>query len=615
MPEITDSLPDPFLAPLPNDLKNYPRGYYDDYPAFEPEGITIDSGYSNLGEKIKKSLKDGLRVLVIDGFHGVDWNRLKKELNSWLTIEEIPHQFYKMEDCYAPAEKIDKDIKPFLGENDSIFGSHYPFGMEVFFDPQKTAEFRIIASKARARVTKSISIFYGCGAGLIELWDQLWYLDIPKNNVQFLAKDWLLSNMGTSEIESFEKFYKRSYFVDWPALNRLKRVLLPQIDLFLDLGNADVPKFISGNEFRSALHQISENAFRVRPWFLPGPWGGKYTQGHMGQDPAQPNMAWSYEIIVPENGIVFKKKDNFLECSFDCLMYQENKRVLGEEATKQFIYEWPIRLDYLDTIDGGNLSLQCHPQPDYIREYFGETYTQDETYYMANTKPNARVYLGLTEDCDLDAFRKDLEKSQRTGVEVDIDKYVNSEPAKPHDLFLIPNGTVHCSGKGNLVLEISATPYIFTFKLYDYLRKDLNGNLRPINIEHGFKNIRFERRTSWVRENLIAKPRLIDEGENWEKFVLYDSPFTFYNVYRVHFTDTYEFDTDDHGFAVNLVQGKRITVKAKSGKSSSLSYLESMIIPAAAEKVSIKNDSDDPCILVQVKIKSGIGKTIPLNQI
>jgi len=615
MRQKTELSSDPFTAPLPQDMSDYPRGYYNDYPVFEPEGIIIHSGYSSLGKQITKGLKEGLRVLAIDGFHGVDWKRLHREMKTWLTAEGIPHYFYNMEKCFSGVEKINQEIKPFLGEDDRIFGTHYPFGTEVFFDPQKISDFRIISAKARAEATQSLSIFYGCGAGLLELWDQIWYLDIPKDLIQFLAKDHKLSNLGINNIQSFEEFYKRSYFVDWPALNRLKRDLLPKIDLFVDMGHPDTPTFISCIDFQSALHQISESAFRVRPWFLPGPWGGKFTQGHMGQDPEQLNMAWSYELIVPENGIIFKKNDMFLECSFDCLMYQENKRVLGEESAKQFIYEWPIRLDYLDTVDGGNLSLQCHPQPDYIREKFGETFTQDETYYMVNTKPNARVYLGLTEKCDPDSFRQALEKSQKTGEEVDIDKYVNSEPSMPHDLFLIPNGTVHCSGKNNLVLEISATPYIFTFKLYDYLRRDLNGNLRPINIEHGFNNIKFERRKAWVQENLIAKPRLIDEGENWKKFVLYDSPLTFYNIYRVHFTDRYEFETNDQAFAVNLVEGKRIKIRTISGKSSSLAYLESMIIPAAAKKVSIQNESDKPCILVLVQVRPGIGKTIPLNQI
>lgn len=68
-----------------------------------------------------------------------------------------------------------------------------------------------------------------------------------------------------------------------------------------------------------------------------------------------------------------------------------------------------------------------------------------------------------------------LYESQYTGNTFDVDRFVNKWPAKKHDHFLIPNGTVHCSGAGAMVLEISATPSIFTFKLWDWGRLGLDG--------------------------------------------------------------------------------------------------------------------------------------------
>jgi mannose-6-phosphate isomerase class I len=518
-----------------------------------------------------------------------------------------------MQECLRPEEEIRAHVEPFLGGDDPLFGTRYPFGPEAFFDPVRLAGLRIRVARARAESAGNLLIVAGSGAGLLDLWDQLWYVDIPKDLLQDEARRRRLAPLGVKEPIPFGDFYKRAYFVDWPALNQMKKRLLPDIDRFIDARQPGEPSSISGEDFRGALHEIAETPFRVRPWFSPGPWGGQFMKGHMGLDPGQPNYAWSFELIVPENGIVLERDGRTLECSFDCLMFAECTRVLGEEAGAQFRYEWPIRLDYLDTIDGGNLSTQCHPRPDYIRREFGETYTQDETYYIVNAKPNARVYLGLTDACDPVTFRATLEQSQRDGREVHIDTFVHSEPSKPHDLFCIPNGTVHCSGRGNLVLEISATPYIFTFKIYDYLRRDLDGSLRTINVARAFDNIRFERRPAWVKDNLIARPRVLRRGPDWQHVVLMDRPEFFYEIHRIEFTHTFELDTEDRGFAANLVAGEAITLTGQNGHTAQLHYLESMIIPAASKHVRIANQGSTRCMLVLVFVRPGTGSTFPLN--
>src|SRR5690606_21914355 len=123
----------------------------------------------------------------------------------------------------------------------------------------------------------------------------------------------------------------------------------------------------------------------------------------------------------------------------------EPEALLGEKVYSRFGAEFPIRFDFLDTIGGQKLSLQVHPKTDYIKNKFGMSYTQDESYYILDAKEGATVYLGCKEDVVPEQMIADLEKAQQGGFSFPADKHVNRFPARKHDHFLIPAGTVHCS--------------------------------------------------------------------------------------------------------------------------------------------------------------------------
>ncbi len=385
--------------------------------------------------------------------------------------------------------------------------------------------------------------------------------------------------------------YKRFYYVDWIVLNKHKKSLLRYVDIIVDTQRPGNPVFTDGNSLRETLTAMTKSVVRARPWFEPGVWGGEWIKENIRQvNQDEVNYAWSFEMITPENGLMLENRGVLLEVSFDFLMYQNNKAVMGD-AAERFGYEFPIRFDFLDTFNGGNLSLQCHPATKYIVENFGESFTQDETYYILDCQEHAVVYLGFQNDIDANAFKRELEESFETNKEVDVEKFVQKFPLDKHDLFLIPNGTVHCSGVNNLVLEISSTPYIYTFKMYDWLRDDLEGNPRPLNIERAFDNLCFERNGKKVEEELISKPYKYSQGKGWQCYHLPTHKEHFYDIYRYHIDpfSRVEIDTENQGHIMNLVEGQRVTVQTLNNYYAIFHYAETFFVPAAAEKYSLQN--------------------------
>ena len=375
-------------------------------------------------------------------------------------------------------------------------------------------------------------------------------------------------------------------------------------DYYVDMNDDNKPVIITTDDLIKGIEDISQYPFRVKPFLMSGIWGGQFIKKLADLPKDMVNCAWSFEPIAPENSILLGYYGTTIEIPFLIILAFTHKKIMGERIVELFGDFFPIRFDYLDTIDGGSLSCQVHPNQDYIRRHFNEFLEQQESYYIMSNQENSKVSLGLTDMCEKEEFCNEILKSQTDSKPLDVKRYVNEWNSRQGDLFLIPPGTVHFSGKGNLVLEISATTWWYTFKIYDFLRKDLDGRPRPINIEHAFNNINFGRKTEWVKSNLIPKPMPARKcGEN-EEYVLGRRDDCLFYVNRIHLNDMLTDNTNGEFMILNLVEGEKVRIISVENESAyiDIEYAEAYIIPAVFGEFKLINLGKKMCKIIKAGV-------------
>ena len=554
---------------------------YDPDPHYPVVGGEVEVGLAALAEEIEQG---GNRILAIDGPAALSWNGFLAGLVAELERRDVTAELIDARSFLAPWEEIEQRTATSVLPGDPVFGRIFEGALVELF-----------AELPRVNSDAGLVVVFGPGSSFVAS-DLLWYADLPKRLSLTAVRGGEAGNLGQPAGEAGTQ--QRLLFVDWPVLDRHKQELLPRLDRYVDMSELETPRSLAGEALRRTLHDLGGRPFRTRPTFLPGPWGGQWLRETLGISTQAPNLAWSYELITPESGILLGGVD-LVEVGFELLMATEGERVLGPELAGRFGVSFPIRFDYLDTFGGGDLSIQCHPSEEYMRETFGLPYTQHETYYVVDTKPGAQIFLGLREDADIEAFRDEAQRAEDPGGELDPERYLQTHPARQHRLYLIPAGTPHASGAGNLVLEISATPYLYTLRFYDWLRRDLAGELRPVHLAHAFANLDPLRSGETVRRDLIPEPRPVRQGAGWTELELGRLPDLFFAVHRLDFEEVVQEDTAGRFHVLNLVAGEEIEIETAAGSMHGLAYAETIVVPASVGTYRMRRVRGGECKVVK----------------
>ncbi|MFV0344864.1 MAG: type I phosphomannose isomerase catalytic subunit [Bacteroidales bacterium] len=233
---------------------------------------------------------------------------------------------------------------------------------------------------------------------------------------------------------------------------------------------------------------------KFKPIFKERIWGGNKIKTVLNKDFSPlPNCGESWELSGVEGDVSIvcngKLKDNSLAELVEIYMGD----LVGEKNYERFGNEFPLLIKFIDSQD--NLSVQVHPD-DELSKKRHNAYGKTEMWYVIDAEPGAMLISGFKGEVSKQTYLKAVENE-------DVESILNFMEVSAGDVFFMPAGRVHAIGKGLLVAEIQQTSDV-TYRIYDYKRKDANGNERELHTELAVDAIDYEKidnvRTDYKRD-------------------------------------------------------------------------------------------------------------------
>ena len=613
---------------------------YNPYPFHDPKPVNrpqlskktvesiISGGTPNVAKKFVATLADKARSEgVIVGFDG--YTTAKWDLMISLMARECDLLGLQFESVDANAatlksgKEIDAMIDPLLIWDTKIdptllYGKVYHGGYERLIDTARAEAFckEIPAKKAPGRIVA----VYGYGSlipAFRALYDVKCWFDITPMNSMLRIRAGEYANLGKKHTGIINRTIRRCYYCDFENAVQLRKNLFAENALdwyFLDNDRANI-QMMPYETFADICAQLVKYPFRAKPCYLEGVWGGTYMKKQRHLPEKMRNAAWVFDFIPMEVSVLLEAGSELLDINYCSFVHKEGVNLMGEKAVKKYKGYFPIRFNWDDSYHStGNMSIQCHSGGKFNIENYNEFGRQDESYYVVVTGHEAKTFIGFRDDADIPAFFKEIEAADTEHKPCDYMKYVSYEESKPGLQVMLPAGTIHSSGRNQVILEIgSLTIGSYTYKMYDYLRLDFDGKQRPIHTRLGEMNVRQDRRYSVIHnpespEYIVQKPRLAASGEGWEEYILGENPQVYFSLRRLEFEKQCEQDTcGDRFHVLTLVDGEHIRIRSVEHPERffDLDFMEIACVPADLGKYVIENLGVEPVRVHKTLLRDG----------
>ena len=306
--------------------------------------------------------------------------------------------------------------------------------------------------------------------------------------------------------------------------------------------------------------------FKFKPILKDQLWGGTKLETILGKSIPNNYTGESWEVSGVKGNVSIVANGPLSGTSIQQLIDQYPIAMLGRETFRRYGNEFPILVKFIDA--NKDLSIQLHPGDELARarhDSFGKT----EMWYIMNADQGAELIIGFNKDVTPEEYKSSLESHRLT----DLMNYVS---VKEGDAFFINSGRVHAIGAGVMLAEIQQTSDI-TYRLYDFNRRDQNGNLRELHTEMALDAIDYSKKDDFILEY---------ESEHNVSNEMVDSPYFATNYLKL--TEDMDIDLGSRDSFTIYICVKGSAQFETSTAIESLNMGETILIPACADGLKIR---------------------------
>ena len=292
--------------------------------------------------------------------------------------------------------------------------------------------------------------------------------------------------------------------------------------------------------------------YKLTPACKDNIWGGNKLRKY-GKESDKDRIAESWELSFTDGGEARIEDGRTMNEAFP-------RSAWGTSSEK--FHAFPVLTKFIDAMD--KLSVQVHPSDDYALANEGQ-FGKTEMWYVVEADEGAGLYMGLERECDSDEFA-------RAVADGSVEKLLSFKKVKRGDVYFIPSGTIHAIGAGTVIFEIQQNSTL-TYRLYDYMRRDKDGNLRELHVDKAMKVS-------------LLEPYKEAEFDANDKSLIGKCEYFETRKYQLNFTKI-SFNVENDSFLSITCVGGNGTIEGEK-----MSLGDTFFIPAGSGEITVEGDAE-----------------------